>query len=167
MIKFVIGAVWIVAVTIGSIFFAFSATGDKGDTGERAYLEGLDYYKTEIVSVPVIQKGEVRGYFLTRLIYTVEPEKLKKLELPLDTLLVDQLYTYLFSNPQIDFSQTDVLDLVALRNGLRDSINARVGDKLVEEVLVQQIDYLTKSDIRDNALRRRDADGGQNRPVLR
>jgi hypothetical protein len=167
MIKFVIGALWIVAVTIGSIFFAFSATGDKGDTGERAYLEGLDYYKTDIVTVPVIQKGEVRGYFLTRLVYTVEPEKLKKLELPIDTLLVDQLYTYLFSNPQIDFSQTDTLDIVALRNGLRDSINERVGDKLIEEVLVQQIDYLTKSDIRDNALRRRDANGGKNRPVLR
>ncbi|MEO9615918.1 MAG: hypothetical protein ABJG86_13990 [Nitratireductor sp.] len=167
MIKFVVGALWIVAVTIGSIFFAFSATGDKGDTGERAYLEGLDYYKTDIVTVPVIQKGEVRGYFLTRLVYTVEPEKLKKLELPIDTLLVDQLYTYLFSNPQIDFSQTDTLDIVALRNGLRDSINERVGDKLIEEVLVQQIDYLTKSDIRDNALRRRDANGGKNRPVLR
>ncbi|MEQ8448937.1 MAG: hypothetical protein RIB97_04550 [Nitratireductor sp.] len=167
MIKFVIGALWIVAVTIGSIFFAFSATGDKDDTGERAYLEGLEYYKTEIVTVPVIQKGEVRGYFLTRLVYTVEPEKLKKLELPIDTLLVDQLYTYLFSNPQIDFSQTDTLDIVALRNGLRDSINERVGDKLIEEVLVQQIDYLTKSDIRDNALRRRDANGGKNRPILR
>ncbi|QDZ02726.1 hypothetical protein FQ775_21435 [Nitratireductor mangrovi] len=167
MIKFVVAALWIVAVTIGSILFAFSSTGEKPNDGDRAYLEGLEYFKTEIVSVPVIQKGEVRGYFLTRLVYTVDPEKLKKLKLPLDTLLVDQLYTYLFSNPLIDFSQTDTLDLDALRNGLRDSINKRVKDQLIEDVMVQQVDYLTKSDIRDNALRRRDSNGGSNRPVLR
>ena len=36
------------------------------------------------------------------------------------------------------------------RNGLRDSVNARVGEELMHEVLVEQVDYLSKQEIRDN-----------------
>ena len=43
----------------------------------------------------------------------------------------------------------------AARTALRDSINARVGVELVHDVLVDQIDFLTKDDIRNNAKRRR------------
>ncbi len=168
MIKFVFAAVWIVAVTIGTIFFSFSASGEKHEAGDASpFLGKLEYMKTDMLSVPVVRSGEVKGYFLSRLVYAIEPDKLKKLSLPADTLLVDQLYTYLFSNQQIDFSDPKGLDLDAMRNGLRDSINKRVGDTLVQEVLVEQIDYLTKEQIRDNALRRRDNAGGDKRPVLK
>ncbi len=45
----------------------------------------------------------------------------------------------------------------AFRNGLRVSVNARVGETLMHEVLVEQVDYLSKQEIRDNAMRRRAA----------
>jgi len=168
MIRFVFAALWVVAVTIGTIFYAFSATGEQPQTkGESPCLGGLDYLETEMMSVPVVRNGEVQGYFLARLVYAIEPEKLRMVSLPVDTLLVDQLYTYLFASPHIDFARTDRLDIEAMRSELRDSINARVGETLVHDVLVRQVDYLTKEQIRDNALRRRDAQGGVNRPTLK
>jgi CBS domain-containing protein len=167
MIRFVAAALWIVGVTIGTIMFAFSASGKKGDADGSVNMSRLEYLRSDMISIPVIRDGDVQGYFLTRLVYAAEPEELKKVALPIDVILVDEIYTYLFSNPMIDFSKTDSLDIETLRNGLRDGVNKRIGHKLVEDVMVQQIDYLSRGQIRDNALKRRGPVGGENRPVLR
>lgn len=163
MIKFIVAAIWISAVTIGSVFYAFQSSSAAKPTveGEPAFFGGLDYVKTEALSVPLLKNGAVDGYFLARFVYTVEPKTMQKLSVPAETLITDQLYTYLFANPQIDFSQTEKLDIDALRNGIRDTINARVGDTLIHEVLVEQVDYLSKADIRDNTIRRRVSAGEQ------
>lgn len=156
MIKFVVAAIWICVVTIGAMVYSFQSSAAKPEPGsEPAFFGGLDYVKTEVFSVPVLQNGVINGYFIGRFVYTVEPEKLAKLSIPAETLIVDEVYTYLFSRPEIDFSKTDIVDIDALRTGVRDSINKRVGDTLIHEVLVEQIDYLSKADIRDNTIRQR------------
>ncbi len=158
MIKFVVAAIWICVVTIGAMVYSFQSSAAKPEPGsEPAFFGGLDYVKTEVFSVPVLQNGVINGYFIGRFVYTVEPEKLAKLSIPAETLIVDEVYTYLFSHPEIDFSKTDIVDIDALRTGIRDSINKRVGDTLIHEVLVEQIDYLSKADIRDNTIRQRGA----------
>jgi hypothetical protein len=157
MIKFIAATVWICMVTLGAVFYSFQSAGAKSDEAEAAspLMGGLDYVKTEVISIPVIRKSTIDGYFLTRLVYTVDPAKLAKLSVPAETLMVDQVYSYLYGNPLIDFSQHDSLDLDAFKSGIRDSINKRVGDTLVSEVMIEQIDFLSKDEIRDNALRRR------------
>jgi hypothetical protein len=158
MIKFVVAAIWICVVTIGAMVYSFQSSAAKPEPGsEPAFFGGLDYVKTEVFSVPVLQNGVINGYFIGRFVYTVEPEKLAKLSIPAETLIVDEVYTYLFSHPEIDFSKTDIVDIDALRTGIRDSINKRVGDTLIHEVLVEQVDYLSKADIRDNTIRQRGA----------
>jgi len=156
MFKFVLAAVWISAATLGAVLYSFQTSQARSSAAPLpAFFGGLDYVRSSVMSVPVVKNGAVDGYFLARLVYTVEPARLKALSLPADVLLTDHLHSYLYGNPQIDFSNPEGVDLDALRNGIRDSINARVGEKLVHEVLVEQIDYLSKADIRDNAIRRR------------
>ena len=160
MIKFIVAALWIVAAAIGAVFYSFQTTQTSVQATEAPeFFGGLDYVKTEVITVPVLKNGRVDGYFLARLVYTAEPEKLKALSLPAESLLIDEVYSYLFSNPLIDFSAVKTLDVDALRNGVAESINKRVGEKLVHEVLVEQVDYLSKEDIRDNQSRRRDPRG--------
>ena len=81
MIKFVVAALWLCAVTAGSIFYSLSSTGQvaANTSAEQPYFGGLDYIKADLISVPNIRKARIDGYFLARLVYTVEPEKLKKL----------------------------------------------------------------------------------------
>ena len=155
MIKFVAAALWICAVTIGAVFYAFNTTQPDAEAKQpAALLGGLDYVKTDIISVPLLRNGAVQGYFLTRLVYTVEPEKRAKLSVPAQSLIVDEVYSYIYGSPELDFSKHETLDVDALRNGIKDSINARVGDTLVHEVLVEQIDYLSKEQIRNGSTRR-------------
>lgn len=156
MIKFIAAALWICLVSIGAVFYSFQATGAADDAPPPLpMLGGLDYIKTEIVSVPVLRGPRIEGYFLTRLVYTVEPAQLAKLSVPAEALINDQVYSYIYGNPQLDFTQKETLDLDAFRTGLRDSINKRVGDDLVQDVLIEQVDFLTKDEIRDNTIRRR------------
>lgn len=161
MIKFIGAAIWICAVTIGAVIYSFQSSSAKAPNAaanthtEATLLGGLDYVKTEVISVPVLKKDGIEGYFLGRFVYTVEPEKVKKLVVPAEAIIVDEVYSYLYANPLADFTRVDTLDLDAFRNGIRDSINKRVGEKLVHEVMIEQIDFLSKAEIRDSALRRK------------
>ncbi|MBP0441264.1 hypothetical protein [Tianweitania sediminis] len=156
MLKFAVAGIWICAATAGSIFFAFSAASPKGaEEAPAPYFGGLDYVKTDIVSIPVVKEGGVQGYFLARLVYTVEKEKMARLSVPAQPLIVDELYGYLYSNPDIDFAQAKTIDVSGLKAGIRDAINTKLGETLIHEVLVEQVDYLSKEDIRDNNIRRK------------
>ena len=158
MIKFIVAGLWLCAVSIGAVIYSFGVAGARTNAEpDAALLGGLDYVKTDVLSVPVLRRGGVVGYFLTRLVYTVDPHEIKKLSVPAPTLINDQVYTYLFTNPNIDFSEIDTLDLDAFRNGLRDSINKRIGEDMIHDIMIEQIDFLSKQEIRDNALRRRTA----------
>ncbi len=155
MIKFIAAALWISAATVGAVFYSFQNTG-TGEDGQPtpAMFGGLDYVKTDLVTVPVVRNAAVEGYFIARLVFTAEPARLKKLSIPPSVLFADQVYSWLYANPQFDFSNRAALDLDGFRTGIRDSINQRVGEKLIHEVLIEQVDFLTKDDIRDHAKRR-------------
>ncbi|TGP23777.1 MULTISPECIES: hypothetical protein [unclassified Mesorhizobium] len=156
MIKFIAAALWICAATLGAVFYSFQAAGERG-VGEppKPMLGGLDYVKTDIISVPLVRDAKIDGYFLTKLVYTVEPDQMKKLSIPAPAIITDQVYSYLYSNPQIDFTKKETIDLDAFRKAIRDTVNARVGVELVHDVLIDQVNFLSKDEIRDNAIRRR------------
>lgn len=78
-----------------------------------------------------------------------------KLSVPAPALITDQVYSYLYANPQIDFSKQETVDLDKFRNSIREAVNARVGIELIHDVLVNQVNYLSKDDVRDNAIKRR------------
>jgi hypothetical protein len=155
MIKFVVAAIWISLATTGALLFSFQSAQTPGEdtvAQEPNAFQGLDYVKTDVISVPLFREGRVHGYFLTRLVYTGEATRLKALKLPAQALISDQVYSFLFANPQLDFSQHDTIDLDAFREGIRVSINERVGEELIQEVLVEQMDYLPKGETQPTSI---------------
>ncbi len=150
MIKFVAAAVWIIAVSVASVQFAWQQGMDRpAENAEPSIFGGLDYVKSDVISIPIVRDGEVYGYFLTRLVFTAEQKKLASLAVPVQPMLVDELYSYLYGNPEIDFSRRRPMDLDVFRSEIRDAINARVEDELIHEVLVEQLEFLTKAEIRE------------------
>lgn len=160
MIKFIGAAVWVCLATLAAVYFSFQMSGKKPETAAdaaAALISRTETVKTEVMSVPLIRDGSVAGYFLARLVFEVSSEEMKKLTLPADTLISDELYSYIYGAPELDFTKVSRLDLEAFRNGLRDGINKGLKMELVKDVLVEQIDYLTKDDIREAALKRHTA----------
>ncbi|MET0169740.1 MAG: hypothetical protein ABW191_05110 [Aliihoeflea sp.] len=156
MLKLAAAAIWIAAATAGSVFYAFqqaSTVEAAAPAGEPTAFGGLDYVRLNVVSVPQMKNGEVSGYFLARLVFTAPAERLKQLVVPADAMLTDAVYSKLYADPSIDFSRVDTLDLPAFRAGLRDAVNEKIGENLVTEVLIEQVDFLSKADIRRASFR--------------
>lgn len=156
MIKFIAAAIWISLATTGALMFSFQSAQPEPEAAEQPpnAFNGLDYVKSGVISVPLLKDGAVHGYFLARLVYTIPSETLAALKLPPEALLSDEVYSYLYANPQIDFSDKERIDLDAFRNGIRDSVNGRLGDKVIHEVLIEQMDYLPKSEIPASTIKR-------------
>lgn len=161
MIKFIVAALWICGAALGAVYFAFQQAAAKPeiktDAPPAPLLGGLDYVRTEVMSVPVLRDRQISGYFLARLVYTIESKKLATFSVPAEALIVDEVYSYIFGNPQADFSDIDKFDTDAFRKGIKDALNKRVGEPVFQDVIIEQIDYLTKDEIRDNSMRRRTA----------
>lgn len=156
MIKFIVAAVWLCAVTLGGVLYSFQTSqARQGEAPPPPLFGGQEYVHMEVMSVPVVGDGRVSGYFLTRLAYLADPEEMGKLTVPARLLFVDGLYGYLFANPKIDWSDKKAIDLPAFKAGIRDAINKKVGADLIKDVMIEQVDYLSKDEIRNNALRRR------------
>lgn len=152
MIKTLAIGIWICAVALGSVYFSVQISNTKESVEpDPAMFGGLETIRGEVISIPVISSGAVQGYFLTRLSYTVDPLKTAKLSIPVNELITDVLYTALVGEPVIDFPDIEVFDLEAFKTHIRESLNERVGEELFHDVIVEQIDFLSKEDIRSNA----------------
>ena len=152
MIKLVVSGIWICALSLASVYVSMQmARGKTDDAAPQPYFGGMDYVRGDLVSIPVISGGTVHGYFLTRLVYTVDPTKLSQLSVPLRDLITDELYTLLVGNRVVDFPKMDNFDLKAFRTEIKSALNKRVGADLFRDVMVDQIDFLSKSDIRSQS----------------
>lgn len=166
MLKLAAAAIWISAVTAGSVYMSLQwPQGTDEEVEQHRVLGGLDYVRSDIVSVPVLRRGDVEGYFLARLVYTALPADMNRIRLPIEALLSDEVYSYLYDNPQIDFTDRDAIDVDGFRTGLRDSVNERVGFRLIHEVLIEQMDYLRKNEVQASSIRGRVQASSANPPV--
>lgn len=151
MIKMLVTGVWVCAVALAAVYFSVQVTNKEESTEpEPPMFGGLETIRGEVTSIPVISSGAVQGYFLTRLSYTLDPLKAEKLTIPVEELITDALYTALVGEPVIDFPDIERFDLEVFKAHIRDSLNQRVGEELFHDVIVEQIDFLSKEDIRSN-----------------
>jgi len=151
MIKLLITGVWICGVALASVYFSVQLANKKEVVEPPSEMfGGLETIRGEVTSIPVISSGAVQGYFLTRLSYTVDPERVAALTIPVPDLITDALYTALVGEPLIDFPDMERFDLESFKTHIRDSLNERVGETVFHDVIVEQIDFLSKEDIRSN-----------------
>ncbi|MBC7280349.1 hypothetical protein [Hoeflea sp.] len=154
MIKLLVTGVWICGVALASVYFSVQTANQKDEVeADPAMFGGLETVRGEITSIPVIRDGAVQGYFLTRLSYTIEPEKAQKLTIPVPDLVTDALYSALVGEQLIDFSGDREFDLEGFKSRVKDTLNERLGETVFHDVIVEQIDFLSKADIRSNMQR--------------
>ena len=83
----------------------------------------------------------------------MDKEKIKGIELPITEYTTDQLFTLLVGEKMVDLGNPGAFDLEVFRSRIKDDMNRRLGEGVVAEVLVEQLDFLSKEDIRTNVAR--------------
>ncbi|MBB3608326.1 hypothetical protein [Rhizobium sp. BK602] len=147
MIKLVLTGLWVCAVTLASVYFSVQTATAPAISPDDAKKAQQEFVKGEAINVPVIASGQVTGYFITRISFMMEKGKASTLQAPLAALTTDELYSLLVGNKMIDIAHVTSFDVAAFRNDIKKNMNERLGGDYVADVLIEQLDYISKEQI--------------------
>lgn len=150
MLKLLLTGVWVCAVTLGAVYFSVQmATAPSSVDEAGAKKASLQLVKGESITIPVINDGGVNGYFLSRISLRVDKDKMAKIELPATQLMTDELFTLLAGSSMVNIANISTFDPDVFKQRIREGLNKKLGDEVVGDVLIEQLDYLSKADIRE------------------
>jgi len=149
MMKFVLVGLWVVVVTLGSIY-GVSQLLDKSEKPkkEASHFGGIDYSKMKLIGVPVIRNGAMQGYVLAQLVYTGEQKVLDELSVKPDVFITDALIKRVYANEVVDFRKLGKQQISEMLTALKKAANRRYARPVVHDILIERIDYMTVEDVR-------------------
>lgn len=151
MLKLVAIGVWVILVTAGatygSVYLANShATQSSSDEPDL----GMEELKSEMTSVPVMRNGDIVGYVILQLSFAADRRLLTERKLDPLPFMMDAAFRVIFASTDMDFRRLRSKDLDELTTSIAKAANARIGSELVRHVLLQQLNFVRKEDIRTN-----------------
>lgn len=149
MIRIIAIGLWICAVAFGSLYFAARQnTSSWGEASATAGgFSGVDYVKTDVMSVPIIAKGVVAGYIVAQLVYTVDTKIHAKLTVPLEYFISDEIFRTFYGNYS-DAKAVEKVSFEDVRASIITDINARFPEPVIKDLLVEQFNYISAEEIR-------------------
>ena len=149
MLKLILIGVWVAVVTLGSVYASIELSKPEDPGAEAARQKANQaLVRGEMVTFPIIANGSVQGYFLTRTSYIVDKTKMAEVTLPIPALLTDELYTALVGDRVIRIKDEGNFNVRDFRDKIKKALNARLGVDAVLDVIIEQVDYLSKDEIR-------------------
>ena len=130
MLKLVLLGVWVIIVTAASTFGSVYMR----PVGEIAGESSL----------------EDEGYIIIQLSFEADRRVLAEKKLEPGPYLNDAVFRVIFSSTDIDFQRLRAKDLDRLTLAVATEANKRIGAELVRHVLIQQLNFVRKEDIRTN-----------------
>ena len=151
MIKLILSGLWVCLVTLASTYAAVSWLAPRvpePETQTQKLSGGLDSVKTRMISVPVVADGAIQGYVMAQFVFTVDSKTMKHLSVKPDVFLLDEAFKAIYGGDSVDFRQFKKRDLQGLSKQIGDNVNKRLGVRLIEDVLVQELNYIAKDQVR-------------------
>lgn len=137
--------------TAASTFASVYLKSDPGTAESTAPGDqGIEELKAEMTSIPMIRGGDVVGYVVLQLSYGVDRRVLSEVKLEPGPYLNDAAFRVIFASTDIDFRRLKGSDLDRLTSAVATEANKRIGAELVRQVLIQQLNFVRKEDIRTN-----------------
>ncbi|WP_205789863.1 hypothetical protein [Microvirga makkahensis] len=148
MIRNVIAGFWVCAVTLGSCYAAVTWMVGRAPAEEKPHYEGLQYKKIPPINIPIIADGAVQGYVVASLVFTADSRTLREISVPPDSFIQDEVFRYVYSDETLDFRRLSRYNVNGMIGNVRDRINKRLGAEIVKEILIENFNFVDKSDIR-------------------
>ncbi len=148
MIKLIATGLWASLVSLGAVFgmleWQKSSVRPPGADG-GAKLEEL---RTKAINVPIIGDGTIQGYMVAQFVFTVESEALKSLPVSPEVYVLDEAFKTIYAGEQVNFQNMKKQDLPLLAKKLGDNVNKRLGLPIIKDVLIDQLSYIPRKDVR-------------------
>ncbi|MDF0695259.1 hypothetical protein PYR71_01790 [Rhizobium sp. MC63] len=151
MIKLVLTGLWVCAITLASVYFSVYLATAPAPAVSDSRQSALELVKGETITVPVIGNGAITGYFLGRISFMMNKDMLKGVTLPLTEMTTDELFSLLVGNKMVDLAHIKSFDPKAFREEIKKGMNERLGGEYVADVMLEQLDYLSKEEVNENS----------------
>lgn len=149
MMKLLITGIWACLVTVGTSFgISYWKETAAALPAKQDQPEGLVYEKIKVINVPMIADGSVQGYIVTQLVFTANAKVLRQLPVPPEPFVVDEAFRMIYSDQKLDFKNLGRYDLAQFAQAVRAQVNKRLQTEALQEVLVQDFNYVSKDQIR-------------------
>lgn len=146
---FLVG-LWVCVVTLLSSYGAVLwMTGARAQPDEQAYLEGIEYKKVEPLTVPMIKDGRIQGYIVARFVFTADARTLRTMSVTPGIFVADEAFRYIYSTDRIDFGSIKKYDLLTMSADIKQNVNTRLNTEIVQDILIEDLNYVHRADIRD------------------
>lgn len=147
MIRLVLAGLWVCILTAGTSY-AVAYWKENGSVlaPREEYLDGLQYQKTRVLSVPMVENGAVQGYIVARFVYTVEAKTLQQLAVPPEPFVVDEAFRRIYADERLDFRKLARYDLSILTAAIKQRVNERMQADVVQDVLVEDFNYVSREE---------------------
>jgi hypothetical protein len=151
VIKVIASGVWVCLVTLAASYAAVSwkASHRAPDSEPDKKVTGaVEYIKPRQISVPIIVDGALQGYVVAQFVFTLNAHVLKRLSVETQAFLHDEAFRAIYAGEAIDFRRLKKQDLSALSKKIAENVNKRFEADLVREVLIQELSYVPKDQVR-------------------
>jgi len=148
MIKNVIAGFWVCAVTLASCYAAVTWVVGKAPTEEKGNYEGLQYKKLPAMNIPIVAEGAVQGYVVANLVFTADAKTLREISVPPEAFIQDEVFRHVYADETLDFKRLSRYNVNGMIGSVREKINKRLGAEIVKEILVENFNFVDKTDIR-------------------
>jgi hypothetical protein len=147
MIRLLLIGLWVCTLTAGASYAVVYMGENGGLLPQREeYLDGLQYLKTRVLSIPMVENGSVRGYIVAQFVYTVEGRTMHQLSVPPEPFLVDEAFRKIYADDSMDFRKLARYDLSVLTTAIKQRVNERMHGDVVKDVLVEDFNYVAKEE---------------------
>lgn len=148
MIRLVAVALWICLATLASSYSAvYYMTHQGPGAADDAKLGGLDYERLRPINVPILENGALQGYVVAQLVFTADSDNLNSLAIPPHPFIVDETFRLIYADESLNFRKLERYDLDRLKTRVRETVNARLGKDLIQDILVEEFNYFAKDDV--------------------
>jgi hypothetical protein len=148
VIKLLALGVWVSVVVFLSSYVVAdmqaSAIAPIAEASEEPYLEGLEYRKIAPLTIPMISNGDVGGYIVAKLVYTADARTLHELPLEPEAFVADEAFRAFYSDGRIEFGSVAKQNLEEIVVTIQRNVNERLGIELVQDVLIEGVDYVDR-----------------------
>jgi hypothetical protein len=150
MIRLILAGAWTCVITLAASYAAVS--WQRTQVMPEPHAEGLagtlETVRTRMISVPVIRSGAIQGYVTAQFSFTADAATLKNMPVKADIVVLDEAFTAIYSDDALDFRNLKKQDLGGLMKRIVDGSNRRFGARIVEDIFIQELSYISKDGVR-------------------
>ncbi|MCP4073341.1 MAG: hypothetical protein GY742_16625 [Hyphomicrobiales bacterium] len=155
MLKLIFVGIWSIGMMTGSAYF-FSSYMHSSTSSEEIEvdLDELTNINIDSMSIALIRNNGIIGYLMLSTVIIVDRDMSEYISIPVKYYARDVIISTVHKNENLDVYRLDKFDYTEFQNEVVTNINATIGKKMVHKMLIQNIDFITKDDVRDLQLRR-------------